>query len=104
MDTQSLYCQFNQILADAIFCYSACASKDNRFEACVATMEMNDVSWNYGHQLQIILSGTFGICNCKVLLFIVMVVDEHWKGIPVAFLLFSAPSKTSKLQVATTSR
>lgn len=28
----------------------------------------------------------------KVLLFIVMGVDEDWKGVPFAFLLFSAPT------------
>jgi hypothetical protein len=34
--------QYNQTLANAIFYYSTRGSRDDRFEACVATKEMND--------------------------------------------------------------
>ncbi len=39
-----------------------------------------------------ILDGTFRVCNSKVLLFIVMGLDEKKCGVPLAFLLFSALS------------
>ncbi|KAJ7777944.1 hypothetical protein DFH07DRAFT_691665, partial [Mycena maculata] len=84
--------QYNATLADAIFHYSARANKAERFEACVATEEMRQTAWKYGHESQIILDGTFGVCDSRLLLFIVMVIDENKKGIPVAFLLFSAPT------------
>ncbi|KAJ7218162.1 hypothetical protein C8J57DRAFT_1537513 [Mycena rebaudengoi] len=53
---------------------------------------MNSASWKYAHDSQIILDGTFGVCDSRVLLFIVMAVDENRKGVPIAFLLFSAPT------------
>ncbi|KAJ7735193.1 hypothetical protein B0H16DRAFT_1731455 [Mycena metata] len=84
--------QYNPTIAEAVFHYSARANKGERFEACVATDEMNAAAWKYGHEDQIILDGTFGICDSRLLLFIVMVVDEDRKGVPVAFLMFSAPS------------
>lgn len=53
---------------------------------------MRDATWKYGHGNQIMLDGTFGVCDSKVLLFIVMGVDENWKGVSLVFFLFSAPS------------
>lgn len=83
--------EYKPELADAIFHYSACAAKDDRFEMCIANCEMKDAAWRYAHKSQVVLDGTFGICAKKMLLFILMGVDEKQKGIPLAFLLFSAP-------------
>ncbi|KAJ7163718.1 hypothetical protein C8R46DRAFT_998727 [Mycena filopes] len=83
--------KYNPTLAHAIFHYAARASKDERFEVAIATDDMNRAAWRYGHDSQIILDGTFGVCDSRLLLFIVMAVDENRKGVPVAFLLFSAP-------------
>ncbi|KAJ7626694.1 hypothetical protein B0H17DRAFT_963315, partial [Mycena rosella] len=90
LDPQSA--QYNPMIAEAVFHYSARANKGERFEACVATDEMNAAAWKYGHENQIILDGTFGVCDSRLLLFIVMVIDENRKGVPVAFLMFSAPT------------
>ncbi|KAF7985164.1 hypothetical protein HWV62_7760 [Athelia sp. TMB] len=83
---------FNRDLAKAIFHYSPRAAKGDRFEICIATPEMHEASWRYGHKSQIILDGTFGLCDKRLLLFIVMGLDEERKGVPLAFLMFSAPS------------
>ncbi|KAJ7873629.1 hypothetical protein B0H14DRAFT_3558330 [Mycena olivaceomarginata] len=83
---------FNPTLADAIFHYSPRANRGERFEVAIANADMNRAAWTYGHQSQILLDGTFGVCDSRLLLFIVMTVDENKKGIPVAFLLFSAPA------------
>ncbi|CAK5279235.1 unnamed protein product [Mycena citricolor] len=90
MDPQSP--NYNSVFAQAIFHYSARAEKQDRFEACVATNEMKDAAWKHGHRDQIILDGTFGVSDRRLLLFIIMVVDDERKGIPVAFLFFSAPT------------
>ncbi|TFK45581.1 hypothetical protein OE88DRAFT_1649199 [Heliocybe sulcata] len=84
--------RYNKILADAVFHYSPRAAKGERFEICVAMDKMREAAWQYAHHLQIILDGTFGICNKKLLLFIFMGINGKRKGIPLAFLLFSAPS------------
>lgn len=51
---------------------------------------MKDAAWKYAHRSQIIVDGTFGISSSKLLLFIVMGIDEEKRGVPLAFLLFSA--------------
>ena len=83
-------------LADAIFHYKAHAAKDKHFEMCIATHKMKEVTWQYAHKLQVVLDGTFGVCNKKMLLFILMGIDEKQKGVPLAFLLFSAPGGNRK--------
>ena len=42
------------------------------------------------------MDGTFGISNKKILLFVLFVLDEQNKGIPVGFLLFSAAGGAQK--------
>ncbi|KAJ7209277.1 hypothetical protein GGX14DRAFT_632566 [Mycena pura] len=84
--------KFIPTLAHAVFHYSARAAKEERFEVAVANEEMSRAAWTYGHESQIILDGTFGICSSRLLLFIIMVIDEKRRGVPVAFLFFSAPS------------
>ncbi|KIJ38649.1 hypothetical protein M422DRAFT_258767 [Sphaerobolus stellatus SS14] len=83
---------YNPTLTAAVFHYSPRAAAGERFEVCIATDEMKDAAWKYAYQSQVMLDGTFSICNSKLLLFIVMAVDEKAKGVPIAFLLFSAPS------------
>ncbi|KAF8515192.1 hypothetical protein JB92DRAFT_2829740 [Gautieria morchelliformis] len=73
--------------------YSPQAMKENRLEICIAIPAMQKAAWKYAHKSQVILDGTFGVCDCKLLLFIVMGIDEEKKGVPLAFLLFSAPSR-----------
>ncbi|KAJ6452842.1 hypothetical protein C8R45DRAFT_764927, partial [Mycena sanguinolenta] len=84
--------KFNPTLAHAVFHYSPRANRGERFEVAIANDDMNQAAWTYGHQSQIILDGTFGVCDSRLLLFIVMAIDENQKGVPVAFLLFSAPT------------
>ena len=82
----------NLVLSKAVFHYSARAEKDERFEICIATNEMNDASWKLVHKGQLILDGTFGLCTSRLLLWIAMGVDENGHGVPVALFLFSAPT------------
>lgn len=83
---------YNATLAKAVFHYSACADANEHFKICIATKEMDKAAHKYAHQSQLILNGTFGICSSRLLLFIAMAVDEEWKGVPITFFLFSAPT------------
>ncbi|KAL0062929.1 hypothetical protein AAF712_010191 [Marasmius tenuissimus] len=83
---------FNSTLAEAIFHYSPRRQKKDRLEICIATSRMKEMAWKYGHKKQVLLDGTFGICEKKMLLFILLGTDEDRHGVPLAFLLFSAPS------------
>ncbi|KAJ7576841.1 hypothetical protein C8J56DRAFT_1114156 [Mycena floridula] len=84
---------YNKEFAEAVFHYHARASKGERFEVSVATKEMHEASWKYGHHKQILLDGTFGLCDKKLLLFIVMGIDDEGHGVPLSFMFFSAPSE-----------
>lgn len=79
-------------LATAIFFYSARTQRNEKLKVCISTPDMDRASWKYAHGRQILLDGTFGVVSSRMLLFIAMGVDEHGKGIPLAFFLFSAPA------------
>lgn len=85
---------YRREIHEAIFYYAARSKKEDRLKVCIATEEMNEAAWKYGHQSQIILDGTFGVCSSRMLLFISMAIDEEGKGVPLAFFLFSAPTGT----------
>jgi hypothetical protein len=38
---------------------------------------MKDAAWQYAPKSQVVLDGTFGICDKKILLFILMGVDDQ---------------------------
>ncbi|KAF8057038.1 hypothetical protein FPV67DRAFT_1456570 [Lyophyllum atratum] len=84
--------EFKPEISEAIFHYTARTNAAERFQVCISTPDMDTAAWKYGHCSQLILDGTFGVCSARLLLFIAMVVDEHRKGVPVAFFLFSAPT------------
>jgi hypothetical protein len=83
---------FKPDVRNAIFHYAARSEAGERFEVCISTPEMDTAARLYGHHLQIILDGTFGVCSTRLLLFISMAIDEKGKGVPIAFFLFSAPT------------
>ncbi|KIJ47382.1 hypothetical protein M422DRAFT_248771 [Sphaerobolus stellatus SS14] len=90
LDPQSPY--YKPELAAAIFYYRARANTSERFKVCIHNEEMKAAAWKYAHNGQLILDGTFGICDRRLLLFIGMAVDDMNKGVPIVFLLFSAPA------------
>lgn len=83
---------FQPALHHAVLHYQPRTEAVQRFTACIATPEMEQATWKYGHKSQIILDGTFGLCDSRLLLFVIMGVDEKGHGVPLCFLLFSAPT------------
>lgn len=77
---------------DSVFHYSARCEQGDRLKVCISTPAMDEAAWKYGHQNQIILDGTFGVCSSRMLLFIAMGIDEDGHGVPLALFLFSAPT------------
>ncbi|KAJ7598502.1 hypothetical protein C8J56DRAFT_881128 [Mycena floridula] len=55
-DTRSLYCQFSRMNGVKM-------EEKPHFEVCIATKEMNEAAWKYGHKKQILLDRTFGLCD-----------------------------------------
>ncbi|KAI0705232.1 hypothetical protein BC835DRAFT_1315131 [Cytidiella melzeri] len=88
--------QFNKTLKKAIFHYVPRTKHEGRLKVCIATSEMKAAAWKYGHHSQVLLDGTFGISDKKMLLFIVMGIDKANHGVPLAFLLFSALALNQK--------
>lgn len=78
----------------AVFHYAARTQREERVKVFIANDEMRDAAWKYCHHKQLILDGTFGLCDSRMLLWIAMGVDESNSGIPVALFLFSAPTGT----------
>lgn len=79
-------------LHDAIFHYTPRTEKSERLCVCIQTDEMKKATWQYAHNGQLILDGTFGISDARLLLFIALGIDNAGRGVPLAFFLFSAPT------------
>ncbi|KIJ30849.1 hypothetical protein M422DRAFT_267561 [Sphaerobolus stellatus SS14] len=88
LDPQSS--QYKPELAQAIFHYKARHQPSDQFKICIHTEEMKAAAWKYAHGGQLILDGTFGICDSQLLLFIGMAINEKQHGVPIVFFLFSA--------------
>jgi hypothetical protein len=84
--------QYQKQLHEAIFYYKARTDKDERLRVCIQLPEMKAAAWQYAHNGQLILDGTFGISDSRLLLFIALAIDHSGKGVPLAFFLFSAPT------------
>jgi len=78
-------------LTEACLHYQAHTKDTDRLEIIICTPEQQQYAWKYGHQNLILLDGTFGISKHKLLLFIMMVIDDNNKGIPITFILFTPP-------------
>ncbi|KAJ7748874.1 hypothetical protein B0H16DRAFT_1319578, partial [Mycena metata] len=64
--------------------------ENDRFSLVIQTPEQKILAWKYGHKQQVLMDLTFGICSGRVLLTILMAIDEQNHGVPIAALLFSA--------------
>ncbi|KAI0048580.1 hypothetical protein FA95DRAFT_1605087 [Auriscalpium vulgare] len=76
----------------SVYLYEPRTAVNDRFKLCICTPEMEQAAWTYVHGGQLILDGTFGLCSSRILVWIAMGINAQRKGIPVAFMLFSAPS------------
>ncbi|RKO93259.1 hypothetical protein BDK51DRAFT_30087 [Blyttiomyces helicus] len=60
------------------------------FELGIASPLMLAAAWEYGHRKLILMDGTLGACLQKILLFVMLAIDENYCGVPVGLFLFSA--------------
>jgi len=67
--------EYKAELAQTIFYYKARHSASERFQVCIQTEEMKAAPWKYTHSGQLLLDGTFGLCNHHLLLFIGLGID-----------------------------
>ncbi|RKO84973.1 hypothetical protein BDK51DRAFT_32645 [Blyttiomyces helicus] len=77
-------------IREAVFHYRPKTTTNNRFELAIASPQMFAAAWQYGHGKLLLMDCTFGICLQKILLFVKLVIDENYKGVPVALFLVSA--------------
>lgn len=83
-------------LTAACMSYTPCVEgQSDRFCIILSTPEQRLVAWKFGHKKQILMDLTFGVCNGRALLALLMVIDDQNKGLPVASILFTA-KKTAK--------
>ncbi|KAJ6471152.1 hypothetical protein C8R47DRAFT_1297986, partial [Mycena vitilis] len=71
--------------------YTPCVpGVSERFCLVLSTPEQQLLAWKFGHQKLMLMDLTFGFCNGRALLAILMVIDDQGKGLPVAQILFTA--------------
>jgi len=66
----------------------------DRFSIVISTPEQQAMAWRYGHNKQVLMDLMFGFCSGCALLCILMAIDDRNKGIPIAFIVFTARKNT----------
>ncbi|KAF8168414.1 hypothetical protein B0H34DRAFT_779746 [Crassisporium funariophilum] len=59
----------------------------DRFKIILATPEMQEAAWKYGHKKQVLMDLTFGVCSARTLLVILMALNKTGTGIPICFMM-----------------
>lgn len=77
-------------LTSSMLYYHPCSNDDDRLVLIIATPEMQDAAWKYGHEGHILLDLTFGFCSARANLLILMAIDDNYKGVPIGFIIFTA--------------
>ncbi|KAM6494944.1 hypothetical protein JOM56_009567, partial [Amanita muscaria] len=72
-----------------LFYQNVGSGNDERLILILSTTRQRQMAWSYGHQKQMILDGTFGVCSTSVLVFFLMAIDDRNVGIPVATIVFT---------------
>ncbi|RKO88739.1 hypothetical protein BDK51DRAFT_1876, partial [Blyttiomyces helicus] len=78
-------------LREAVFHYRPKTFESDRFELGIASPSMLAAAWQYGDGKLILMEGTFGVCLQNILLFVMLLIEENYYGVPIALFLFSAP-------------
>ncbi|RIB27023.1 hypothetical protein C2G38_2161700 [Gigaspora rosea] len=78
-------------LKEACLHYQPYTKETGHLEIIICTHEQQDYVWKYGHNNLILVDGTFRISKHKLLVFIIIVIDENNKDILIAFILFTPP-------------
>jgi hypothetical protein len=81
----------NPLLSKSVLFYQACRDGGgDRLILIIATSEMQDAAWRYGHKRHVLIDLTFGFCSARANLLIVMALDDDRKGIPIGLIIFTA--------------
>ncbi|CAD6912055.1 unnamed protein product, partial [Tilletia controversa] len=76
-------------IAASIVYYQPLTSSSWRLRIIITTQEMQDAAWKYGHNGQLVIDGTFGVSSTKILLFVLLTVDDTGRGLPIGYLIFT---------------
>ncbi|KAF8898646.1 hypothetical protein BD779DRAFT_1795286 [Infundibulicybe gibba] len=84
------------LLAEALMHYQPIGpGVSDRLAIILSNPRQQELAWKHGHNKQILMDGTFGVCSAAILVFFLMVVDDRNIGVPVATIIFT-PKKDAK--------
>ncbi|KAG1724782.1 hypothetical protein EDB19DRAFT_1897860 [Suillus lakei] len=69
----------------------------DRFALILMSAKQQEMAWSFDHRKQMLMDGTFNVCSSRVLLFILMVIDNKNHGIPVCQIIFSAQQEKASM-------
>ncbi|KAJ7165212.1 hypothetical protein C8R46DRAFT_901169 [Mycena filopes] len=80
-----------RLTASCISC-SPCLADDpeGRFSIILCSPEQRLAAWRYGHKKQVLMDLTFSVCSGRVLLAILMAINENNHGVPIGQIIFTA--------------
>jgi hypothetical protein len=67
---------------------------DSRFLLILAVPIMRERAWQFAHGGQLLADITFGFSSARANLMILMAIDNQFKGVPIAYIVFTACADT----------
>jgi hypothetical protein len=67
---------------------------DSRFVLILAAPIMRERAWQFAHGGQLLADITFGFSSAQANLLILMTIDDRYKGVPIAYILFTVHADT----------
>ena len=80
----------NPHLSASCLSYVPYTEETGHLSLIYSTPEQRLLAWQYAHKQQAIMDLTFGLCSSHVLTAILMAIDDHYIGIPIAQFHFTA--------------
>ncbi|GJE99378.1 hypothetical protein PsYK624_156320 [Phanerochaete sordida] len=88
-------------LTEALIHYQPHVPGENDcFMLLLSTPQQREMAWKFEHKRQLIMDGTFGVCSARLLLFILLVINDCNHGIPVAWYFFSAKEDHTRVHAS----
>ncbi|KAF9469145.1 hypothetical protein BDZ94DRAFT_1303652 [Collybia nuda] len=87
----------HEVLPSSVLYYHPCSTDNDRLVLVIATPEMQEAAWKYGHKGHVLTELTFGFSSARANLLILMALDDNHKGVPIGLIIFTAKPGTKAI-------
>jgi hypothetical protein len=77
-------------LRSSMLYYHPCSNDNERLVLIIATPEIQEAAWKFGHKGHVLTDLTFGFTSACANLLILMALNDNHKGVPIGLIIFTA--------------